>query len=129
MDRLSPSDLPSFIQTTAFAQKWAKLRLGDNDLRTLEAELLDAFAAGDDRHPVLAGTGGVRKARFVPPGQARGKSGAYRAIYLYLEVHGVVYLLTAYGKSEKSDLSQGERNDVARLVKIIKAAHERKGKR
>jgi hypothetical protein len=126
MERFKPSELPSFIQTSTFARKWARLRLGDNDLRALEAELLEAIAFGIDRHPILEGTGGVRKARVVPPGQARGKSGAYRAIYLYLEVHGVVYLLTAYGKNEKSNLSRGERNDVARIVGLIKAAHERR---
>src|SRR5436309_5248289 len=116
MADFAPPDLPNFIQTSTFAQKWARLKLGDDDLRAMEAEIIGVIATDDDRHPVIEGTGGVRKARFVPPGQSRGKSGAFRIIYLYLELHGVVYLLTAYGKNEKGNLSKRERNDIASLV-------------
>jgi hypothetical protein len=61
----------SFIQLSAFAANWKRMKLSDDDLRSLEAAISDA----PDRRPVMAGTGGLRKIRFAPEKSAAGKSG------------------------------------------------------
>ena len=47
----------TFIQTREFSRNWDKLGFKDEDLRKLELELLE----NSDLHPVIKGTGGLRK--------------------------------------------------------------------
>lgn len=49
----------TFIQTREFSRNWDKLGFKDEDLRKLELELLE----NSDLHPVIKGTGGLRKIR------------------------------------------------------------------
>ena len=48
------------------------------------------------------------------------KSGSVRVIYVDFEVHEKLYLLTAYPKNEKDNLSKAERNTLKQLVGILK---------
>lgn len=57
----------TFIQTREFSRNWDKLGFKDEDLRKLELELLE----NSDLHPVIKGTGGLRKIRI--PLQMKGK--------------------------------------------------------
>ena len=66
---------------------------------------------------VMQGTGGVRKMRFAF--EHRGKSGGVRVIYIDFEVYEKIYLLTAYTKKEKENLTKEERNEIRRLVAIL----------
>jgi len=50
----------TFIQTREFSRNWDKLGFKDEDLRKLELELLE----NSDLHPVIKGTGGLRKIRI-----------------------------------------------------------------
>ena len=81
-------------------------------------ELIDYLAehplAGDE----IPGTGGVRKMRFRISG--RGKRGGVRVIYFFGGGRMPIYALLAYSKSDKTDLSAGERRAVAKLVHTIK---------
>ena len=43
-----------------------------------------------------------------------------RVIYVDFEVHEKLYLLTAYPKNEKDNLSKAERNTLKQLVGILK---------
>lgn len=54
----------------------------------------------------------------------RGKSGSIRVIYVDFETYGKLYLLTAYPKNVKDNLSKAERNDLKQLVEILE--HELK---
>ena len=74
MTEFDPSRWPTFLELPGFTRAWSALELGDGDLRALQSLILQ----GPDRHPVVAGTGGLRKIRFARPGGGRGKSGAYR---------------------------------------------------
>ncbi len=80
--------------------------LTDDDLRHLQEELLADPKVG----AVMRGTGGVRKMRFAF--EQRGKSGSVRVIYVDFEVYEKIFLITAYPKSEKDDLTDAERNEI-----------------
>lgn len=51
----------TFIQTREFSRNWDKLGFKDEDLRKLELELLE----NSDLHPVIKGTGGLRRSEFL----------------------------------------------------------------
>ncbi len=103
-----------FIETSEFRRGWAKLGMSEDDLRELESYLLEHPNAGD----VVQGTGGVRKLRWARPG--RGKSGGVRTIYIDFADREVTWLITVFGKNEKTDLSPAERTEIRRFVKKIK---------
>jgi hypothetical protein len=71
MSELEPSRWLRIVQTGAFLRKWSSLGLDDDDLLALEVEILK----GPELHPMVKGTGGVRKIRFARPGAGRGKRG------------------------------------------------------
>ena len=87
--------------------------LGDAEMGRIEADIL----AAPERHPMLQGLRGVRKARFARPG--RGKSGGGRAIYYAALGRGMLAMLTAYPKSEKEDLSPEDRRAILRVLETI----------
>lgn len=64
--------------------------------------------AGD----VIPGTGGARKVRFA--GRGKGASGGYRVITFYTGPDLPVFLITLFGKGERVDLTQAERNAIKR---------------
>ena len=108
----------TFIELPLFRSKWEDLGLNDDDLKRLQVELLSDPKVG----AVMRGTGGVRKMRFAF--EQRGKSGSVRVIYVDFEVYERIYLITAYTKSEKDNLTEKERNEIHRLIDILKAQLE-----
>ena len=77
-----------------------------------------AIVADPMAAPVVPGTGGIRKLRWS--GSGRGKRGGIRTIYFYHAGPEVIYLLAAYAKSAREDLSPDDRKAWARLVAAIK---------
>lgn len=69
--------------------------------------------AGD----LIQGTGGIRKLRWARPGS--GKSSGIRIIYYFYNESMPLFLLNAFGKSEKVNLSKSERNALAKLAAIL----------
>ena len=108
----------TFIELPLFRSKWEDLGLNDDDLKRLQVELLADPKVG----AVMRGTGGVRKMRFAF--EQRGKSGSIRVIYVDFEVYEKIYLITAYTKSEKDNLTDKERNEIHRLIDILKTQLE-----
>ncbi|MBP3577099.1 MAG: type II toxin-antitoxin system RelE/ParE family toxin [Lachnospiraceae bacterium] len=100
----------TFIQTNEFAKNWSQLGLTDEDLRTLENELLSNPKAGK----VIRGTGNLRKYRFSLPN--RGKSGSARVCYVDFVIQETIYFITVYSKNEKDNLSKSERNNIKKLI-------------
>src|ERR1700674_3792848 len=86
----------------------------DDDGRTALVEYLA-------RHPVagdlITGTGGVRKLRWAL--QGRGKRGGARVVYFYHSTDLPLFVLTAYAKNERADLSHADKNDFKRLTKLL----------
>jgi hypothetical protein len=121
MTGIEPSRWLRIVQTGVFIRKWSSLGLDDDDLIALEGEILK----GPERHPVIRGTGGVRKIRFTRPGAARGKSGAYRVCYAHFARPGMVFLLTVYGKSERENLTKAEQDAIGAVRRHIEGSIER----
>lgn len=103
----------TFIILPEFDKRWKALGLDDGDLRRLENDILLNPEAG----VVMQGTGGLRKRRFAFEGQ--GKSGSSRVCYIDIVVKETVFLITAYAKNEKDNLSKEERNNVRKLVELL----------
>ena len=65
----------------------------------------------------------MRKLRWALPG--RGKHGGARVIYYYHSERLPVFFLAAYGKNEKANLTQAERNAMRRLTPKLAAGYPR----
>ncbi|HEY5063543.1 MAG TPA: type II toxin-antitoxin system RelE/ParE family toxin [Xanthobacteraceae bacterium] len=79
-----------------------------------QVAIVDTVASDPLCGVVIPGTGGVRKLRVAASG--RGKRGGARVIYVFGGDDVPLFLLAAFAKNEKSDLSKAERNDLARLT-------------
>lgn len=110
-----PSAWPRFLELPGFSRAWDRLGLGDDGLRALQSAILEAPGG----HPVIPGTGGLRKVRFAVPGQGRGKRGAYRVCYAGFLAHGVIVLAMVYDKGERADLTSTQKKAVAALLREI----------
>ena len=87
--------------------------LSDDDLRRLKEELLSDPKVG----AVMKGTGGVRKMRFAF--EQRGKSGSVRVIYVDFEVYEKIFLITAYPKNVKDNLTDSERAEIKQMIQAL----------
>lgn len=84
-------------------------------------ELVEFMGANPEAGEIIPETGGVRKVRWALSG--RGKRGGARVIYYYHDEHLPVFLLAAYGKNEKANLSMAERNTMKRLIPVLVAGY------
>lgn len=89
------------------------------------AELIDYVARNPDSGVVIPGTGGVRKLRWSRTGA--GKRGGARAIYFYYQVDAPIYMLLAYAKAARADMSPDQKRQVTKLTAILKELHAVKG--
>jgi hypothetical protein len=81
------------------------------------AAIVDAVSVDPTLGVVVRGTGGIRKLRVAASG--RGKRGGARVIYVFGGDDVPVFLLALFAKNEKADLTQKERNDLARTTAAI----------
>lgn len=102
-----------------FDKKWKELGLTDKDLKSLQEELTVFPTKGD----AIQGTSGLRKIRFAFEG--RGESGSVRVCYVDFAVYERIYLITAYSKNEKDNLSKSECNQVKKLIKLLENSIKR----
>lgn len=89
-------------------------------------EFVDFIAANPLAGVEIAGTGGLRKIRWMRAGM--GKRGGARVIYYYYDETAPVYLLTVYAKSKKEDLSQQEKSALRRVAEAIRTEIRRRQK-
>ncbi len=107
------------IETARFL-KDTKSLLSDS-----EREALVMFVgANPEAGEIIPETGGVRKIRWALAG--RGKRGGARVIYYFHNERITLFLLAAYGKNEKSNLSKDERHAMKRLIPILVAGYPAK---
>lgn len=103
----------TFVILEEFEKAWKRLNLDDADLRELEKILTVDPCKGD----LIQGTHGARKLRIIIDN--RGKSSGARVIYVDFIRAEKIYLITAYGKNEKANLSKEECNEIKKRVKDI----------
>lgn len=103
----------TFVELPFFIKKWKAMGLDDKDLKRLQEELIADPKVG----AAMQGTGGIRKMRFAF--EKRGKSGSVRVIYVDFEVYEKIFLITAYPKNEKDNLTQSERNELKQMIHIL----------
>jgi hypothetical protein len=102
-----------FVELTPFVAFRSKYWT-DDDLRALQSFLLVAPDAGD----LIRGGAGLRKLRWSA--QGRGKRGGARVIYYWHIAKHRVYLIYAYVKSEREDLTPQQIKVLAQLMKDLK---------
>lgn len=82
-----------------------------------------SIACAPERHPVIPGSGGFRKARWAR--QGGGKSGGYRVIYFLVIDPGRIYMASIYAKSRKETLSATDQRALNELASAIRVAVRR----
>lgn len=85
-----------------------------------EREAMIGFIAAHPTAGIPLG-GGLRKVRIARPGS--GKSGGFRTIYVFGGETMPIFLITVFGKNEKSTLSPTEQTAAVALSKAIIASH------
>jgi len=100
-----------FLETSMFTRQIAGL-LSDSEYAALQGALIVDPEAGDR----IPGTGGLRKIRWLEPKRGKGKRGGVRVIYYWFEPRSVIYLLVAYSKGERDDLTSREKRVLRQLV-------------
>ena len=103
----------TFVELPIFRSRWKDMGLDDHDLKRLQEELLADPKVG----AVMRGTGGVREMRFAF--EQKGKSGSVRVIYVDFEVYEKIFLITAYPKNEKDNLTDSERNEIKQMIHAL----------
>ena len=87
------------------------------------ADIVTMIASDPDCGDVMQGTGGFRKVRVGRDGM--GKRGGARIIYILRNELFPVFLITAYPKNAKDNLSKAERNALkARADEIFRSYGE-----
>jgi hypothetical protein len=107
------ADAPMTVVETERFLKDVRPLLSDAE----RAELVAFIAANPEAGEVIPETGGVRKVRWALAG--KGKRGGARVIYYHHSERLPLFLLAAYAKNEKANLSRAERNAMKRLVPIL----------
>lgn len=103
-----------FVMLPEFDKRWKEIGFTDKELKALQEELTINPNKGD----IMQGTGGLRKIRVAF--EDRGKSSSARVCYVDFAVYERIYLITAYAKNEKDNLSKEERNNVKKVIELLK---------
>ncbi len=96
--------------------------MSDDDIADLVNYLSESPSAGDE----ISGTGGCRKVRFGISGSNKGKSGGVRTITLFSGEKLPVFLITAFVKSQKVNLTMTERIQLKVIAEKIVSEYARR---
>ncbi len=99
-----------FFETDVFTKQIVDL-LPDDEYMKLQRELAHNPKAG----AVIQEGGGIRKLRWVAKGS--GKRGGIRVIYYHVAADESVFMLLAYSKRQKDDLTSQQKKILVKLVK------------
>src|SRR5258708_38470441 len=99
-----------FIETAVFTRAITEL-MDDEDFQALQLALFLRPELG----ATIRGGGGLRKARWALPGM--GKRGGVRVIYHWDEPSETFFMLYAYPKSARDDLTAAQLRALARIVR------------
>jgi hypothetical protein len=90
-----------FIETCGF-ERAADFLFGEEGV----AELQTALMLRPEMGAVIPGSGGLRKVRWAAKG--KGKRGGARVIYYWMKDGSTIYLIYAYAKNRKENLTRDE---------------------
>jgi hypothetical protein len=85
--------------------------------QTERDQIVAMVAANPECGEVMQGTGGFRKVRVARSGM--GKRGGARVIYILRSEAFPIFLVAAYAKNEKDNLTMQERNQLAKHANEI----------
>jgi hypothetical protein len=88
------------------------------------AELVGYLALNPTAGDLIQGTGGVRKMRWGLEG--RGKRGGARVIFFFHDMEMPIYLLEAFAKSDRANLTQSECHELRQVTEQIVEAYKRR---
>jgi hypothetical protein len=109
---MQPGRLHTVIETPSY------LRDAGRFMTEIERRaVVDLIAAAPLAGEVIPEGGGIRKVRV--PIAGRGKRGGGRVIYYHHSDRLPVFLLAAFAKNERSDLSMDDRHQLAAGVKLL----------
>jgi len=97
------------IETPIFTRLINNL-MTDEDYREFQIMLIDQPDVGK----IISGSGGIRKIRWS--GSGRGKRGGTRLIYYWATNLDQIYMLFAYAKNERDDLTKDQLKTLQKLV-------------
>ncbi len=109
----------TIAETESFQKKIEKL-LSTEERQDLIAYLSEHPSSGD----LIQGSGGIRKLRWARG--SKGKSGGVRVIYYFHSEMMPLYLLAAFGKNEKANISADEKTLLSKSVKKLVTYWRRK---
>jgi len=107
-----------FFQETSAFTDWVREQPEGWD--TAFASLQLQLMADPESGKVMKACGGLRKVRMPDPSRGKGKRGGARIVYLHLPEADCVYMIDAYGKDEKDDLTPDDRKAFATFARIAK---------
>ncbi|MHB8963863.1 MAG: type II toxin-antitoxin system RelE/ParE family toxin [Saccharofermentanales bacterium] len=102
-----------FVMMPEFDRQWELLGLSNDDLYRLQREILTK----PEKAPVIQGTGGLRKLRFAYAD--KGKRGGLRVLYVDFVLCENIYLVYAYSKSDRDNLSNGQKLNIRKVIDRI----------
>ena len=109
--------MQAVYETAEYLNNLKKLGLSEDEQTAIVDFIAENPTAGDD----IKGTGGARKVRFAAKG--KGKSGGVRVITFYSGPDIPVFLLNIFGKNQKADLTQGEKNELKKILGQVADAY------
>lgn len=110
------------VETPHFLRR-AEALMSDEE----RSELMTFVGDNPEAGVVMAHTGGVRKLRWSLPD--RGKRGGARVIYYYHNDDVPLFLLSAYAKNEKANLTRAEQNALRGAVQLLVGGYPPSGER
>ena len=108
--------LLTVVETPTFLRQAEKIWTDEERMA-----LVDHIARNPEAGDLIPETGGVRKIRWGRAGS--GKRGGARVIYFYHHPDAPLYLLLAYAKASREDMTQDEKRAASALAAALKQQH------
>jgi hypothetical protein len=112
--------MQTVLSTPTFLSDALRAGMSDDEVEAV----VDVIAANPMAGDLIVGTGGARKLRHRRKGT--GKSGGYRTIHYFAGRDVPVFLLAVYGKGDKDNLTNAERNEMSKILSTLAADYRSK---
>ncbi len=110
----------SVCELKSFRRAATGAGMSEDEIGDLVSFIAGSPSAGEE----IVGTGGCRKLRWR--GRGKGKRGGVRTITFFSGNNVPVFLITVFGKGERADLTQKERNTLRSKTKVLVSEYAKK---